>query len=108
MRFTRYTMSSDLVFSRAPIGFYRADCIVEGRVALEVKATRALDHADWRQLLNVLRGTRLELGLLLHFGPKASFKRLVFDNQRKWGLPVYARSVAVDRRSPAALARNGQ
>jgi hypothetical protein len=35
------------------------------------------------QLLNYLRATEIEVGLLLNFGPKPEFKRMVFDNERK-------------------------
>ena len=77
----------EVFYKTVRVGYYRADQIIEGRVVVEAKATRSLEHADWRQLLNVLRGTRLEVGLLLHFGPKASFKRLVFENRRKRALP---------------------
>ena len=36
-----------------------------------------------KQLLNYLRATEIEVGLLLNFGPSAQFRRLVFDNERK-------------------------
>jgi len=50
---------------------------------LELKATRALDSAHEAQLLNYLRATEIEVGLLLNFGLKPEFKRLIFDNPRK-------------------------
>jgi len=49
---------------------------------LELKAARALDSAHQAQLLNYLRATDIE-GLLLNFGLKPEFKRLLFDNPRK-------------------------
>ena len=54
--------------------------LVESRVVLELKASRQLDSSDVAQLLNYLRATDLELGLLLHFGTRASFKRLIASN----------------------------
>jgi PD-(D/E)XK nuclease superfamily protein len=45
--------------------------------------SRALDSAHEAQLLNYLRATDIELGLLLNFGLKPEFKRMVFDNSRK-------------------------
>jgi len=57
--------------------------VVESRVSLEFKAGDRLDPNADSQLLNCLRATRLEVGLVLHFGPKASFKRRVFRNDRK-------------------------
>ena len=42
-----------------------------------------LDPSHEAQLLNYLRATSIEVGLLLNFGPKAEFKRFIFDNERK-------------------------
>jgi GxxExxY protein len=70
-------------FRARQIGAFRADMIVESRVLLELKSMRAPDPRFEAQLLNYLRATRLEVGLLLYFNPKASFKRLVFANDRK-------------------------
>ena len=55
----------------------RADFLVDGKLVVEVKATRRIGEADKDQLLHYLRGTRTEVGLLLHFGPKAEFHRVV-------------------------------
>jgi hypothetical protein len=46
---------------------------------VEVKATKALSPADEKQVLNYLKATSLEVGLLLNFGPKPSFRRLIFS-----------------------------
>lgn len=56
---------------------------MEKRVLLELKAVRALDGSHQAQLLNYLRATDIEIGLLLNFGVKPEVKRLVFDNSRK-------------------------
>ncbi len=60
-----------------------ADMLVEDCVLLELKAARALDTSHVAQLLNYLRATDIEVGLLLNFGLKPEFKRLLFDNPRK-------------------------
>jgi GxxExxY protein len=65
------------------IGTFRADMIVESVVLLEFKAGDRLDPSAEPQLLNYLRASRLQVGLILHFGPKASFKRRVITNDRK-------------------------
>jgi GxxExxY protein len=65
------------------VGVFEPDITVDSSVILEVKAARALDPAHEAQLLNYLRATQIEVGLLLNFGPKPEFKRLVFDNDRK-------------------------
>jgi GxxExxY protein len=65
------------------VGDFRADLMVENAVLLELKAARALDSSHEAQLLNYLRATEIEVGLLLNFGIKPEFKRLAFDNERK-------------------------
>jgi GxxExxY protein len=65
------------------VGAFSADVLVEGCVLLELKAARAIDPSHQAQLLNYLRATEIEIGLLLNFGLKPEFKRLIFDNPRK-------------------------
>jgi GxxExxY protein len=65
------------------VGNFSADMLVENCVLIELKAARALDPAHSAQLLNYLRATKVEVGLLLNFGTKPDFKRLIFDNPRK-------------------------
>jgi len=68
------------------VGEYIADLIVEDVVLLELKATEKIveDHAA--QLLNYLKATNIEVGLVLNFGPTAEFRRKVYDNDRKGSL----------------------
>ena len=70
----------DVAYKGQKVGQYRADVIVEQSVIVELKAGRLLDPSAQKQLLNYLRGTTLEVGLLLHFGPHPAFKRLVVSN----------------------------
>jgi GxxExxY protein len=70
-------------FRGSIIGSFRIDLLVESAVAVELKASRALDRAHEAQLLNYLRASELEVGLLLNFGDKPSFKRMAYSNQRK-------------------------
>ena len=65
------------------VGQFEADLLVEKCVLLELKAARALGSAHQAQLMNYLRATEIEVGLLLNFGPKPEFKRLAYDNSRK-------------------------
>jgi len=65
------------------VGQFEGDLLVEKCVLLELKAARALGSAHQAQLLNYLRATEIEVGLLLNFGPKPEFKRVAFDNSRK-------------------------
>lgn len=68
------------------VGVCFADIVVEGLVILELKSARSIDPAHEAQLLNYLRATTIEVGLLLNFGLRPEFKRLIFDNERKKGL----------------------
>ena len=63
------------------VGFQRADMVVDEKVIVELKATPALPAYSERQLLNYLRGTNLEIGLLLHFGPQPKFHRVASFNR---------------------------
>ena len=65
------------------IGFHRIDMLVDDVIVVEVKSTRRLDECASRQLLNYLRATNLEVGLLLHFGPEPKFYRVICENERK-------------------------
>ena len=70
-------------FRGTKIGHFEADVLVENCVLLELKAARTLDSAHRAQLLNYLRATEIEVGLLLNFGEKPEFKRVIFDNLNK-------------------------
>lgn len=65
------------------IGRFEADLIVEDLVVVELKAVRTIIDSHKAQLLNYLRATEIEVGLLLNFGRRPEFKRMAFDNQRK-------------------------
>jgi len=70
-------------FRGTRVGSFEADVLVEECVLLELKAARCLNLTHRAQLLNYLKATDIEVGLLLNFGLKPEFKRLVFDNSRK-------------------------
>jgi|SRR5688572_3110506 len=65
------------------VGQFQADILVENCVLLELKAARALDSSHRAQLLNYLRATDIEVGLLLNFGERPEFKRVILDNLKK-------------------------
>jgi len=65
------------------VGVFKADLIVNEKVIIELKAVRSIDPAHEAQLINYLKATNLEVGLLLNFGRIPEFKRFVFDNKRK-------------------------
>ena len=65
------------------VGHFEADMLIEKCVLLELKATRALDRSHVAQLRNYLRATDIEVGLLLNFGLRPEFRRLLFSNSGK-------------------------
>ncbi len=65
------------------VGQFRGDILVEDKVLLELKSARTLEAAHEAQLLHYLKSTEIEIGLLLNFGSRPQFRRLLFDNQRK-------------------------
>jgi GxxExxY protein len=70
-------------FQGQVVGEYFADLLVENVVIVELKAASRILSEHEAQLLNYLRATPYEVGLLLNFGPKPDFRRKVFDNDRK-------------------------
>jgi GxxExxY protein len=65
------------------VGEYFADLIVEDKVVLELKAVEYIVEEFENQLLNYLKGTDCEVGLLLNFGKKPEFRRRIYENKRK-------------------------
>ncbi len=70
-------------FHKKQIGEFRADLLVDSRVLVELKTGRDIEPAWEKQLLNYLRATEVEVGLLFNFGPNAQFRRYVFENIKK-------------------------
>ena len=68
------------------VGEYLADMVINDVVLLELKAASQLNDDHSAQLLNYLKATNIEVGLLLNFGPTAVFRRKVYDNERKGSL----------------------
>ena len=67
------------------VGLQRIDLLVDGKVIVEVKSTHDLPRTAHRQLLAYLRGSDLEVGLLLHFGPKPEFFRVISSRKPSRG-----------------------
>jgi GxxExxY protein len=81
-------------FRKQDVGQFRADMLVENLILLELKAVRTLERSHEAQIMNYLRATDLEVGLLLNSGSsEPQFKRIVFENSRK--------KIRVDPRSSA-------
>ena len=61
-----------------PVGVHRLDMVVDEKVVVEIKSTERIPQSVLRQLLSYLKASRLEVGLLLHFGPSPRFYRQIF------------------------------
>ena len=64
-------------FRGQPVGDFRADLIVDACLVVEIKSVSQLHSAHEVQLVNYLKASRIEIGLLLNFGPRPQFKRRV-------------------------------
>ena len=73
-------------FKGVEVGEYFADLVVNESVILELKATECIVQEFEFQLINYLKATEIEVGLLLNFGKKPEFRRKVFENSRKKSL----------------------
>ena len=65
------------------VGEYIADLIINKKVIIEIKAVEKLCEEHKFQLINYLKATNMEVGLLLNFGKKPEFKRVIFTKDRK-------------------------
>lgn len=75
--------SITVYYAGKPVGEYFVDIVVDNAVIVELKAVRQLVDDHEAQLLNYLKATTMEVGLLLNFGPTPEIKRKVYDNARK-------------------------
>lgn len=71
------------------VGDYNADLLVNETVVLELKANEYVVEANENQLINYLKATNIEVGLLLNFGKKPEIRRKIFDNDKKNMLPSF-------------------
>lgn len=73
----------DVYFDGHVVGEYSADLVINDLIILELKAAECLMPEHEAQLINYLRATNKEVGLLLNFGKKPQFKRKAFSNFNK-------------------------
>lgn len=66
-----------------PVGEYFCDLCVENKVIIEIKTVDRLAKAHEAQLLNYLKATSMEIGLLFNFGPRPELARKILTNDRK-------------------------
>ena len=65
------------------VGEYFADIIVNNIVVIELKASKEIVEDNEFQLINYLKATNIELGLLMNFGKEAEYRRKIFMNKYK-------------------------
>jgi len=73
----------DVYYDGKIVGEYYADIFVDNKIIIELKACESLCLEHSYQLLNYLRATDIEVGLLLNFGKKPEFVRKTFLNSQK-------------------------
>jgi len=73
-------------FKEQLVGEYFSDLLVEDKVIVELKATELLMNVHVAQIMNYLKATPIEVGLLLNFGEEPEFKRLIYTNDKKTNL----------------------
>jgi len=71
------------------VGDYRSDIVVNDVVIVETKVLRTIAPENEAQLVNYLKATDLEVGLLLNFGPDPEFRRRVLTNEKKKHRPRF-------------------
>lgn len=73
-------------FKKQLVGEYYSDLLVEDKVIVELKATELIMNVHMAQIMNYLKATPIEVGMLLNFGEGPEFKRLIYTNDRKINL----------------------
>jgi GxxExxY protein len=69
-------------YETVEVGHYIADMVINDLVILEIKAVEKIIKAHDAQLLNYLRSTNIEVGLVLNFGPKPEISRKIYETTR--------------------------
>ncbi len=74
----------NVYYNHKEVGNYYADILVADLIILELKAGEGIIKLEYElQLVNYLKATKYEVGLILYFGEKPTFKRKVFTNDLK-------------------------
>ena len=71
----------EVYYENEIVGEYYADIVVDNKIIIELKAIEALKEVHGNQLVNYLKATEVEIGLLLNFGVKPEIKRKIFTNR---------------------------
>ncbi|GAB4457563.1 MAG: GxxExxY protein [Anaerolineae bacterium] len=72
-----------VIYDGVEVGEYFADLLVNQQVIVELKATKSISPEHEAQLVNYLKATNIDVGLVLNFGPKPQVRRKIFEASRK-------------------------
>jgi GxxExxY protein len=72
----------EIVYLGKCVGVYRIDMLVARQVLVEIKSSSVIGASDSRQLFNYLRASKVNVGLLLHFGPRPAHRRFVWTGKQ--------------------------
>jgi len=72
-----------VLYNGQVVGDYVADIVVEKKIICELKSTKEINPAHEAQLVNYLKATGLEVGLLINFGEQVRVKRKIFNKHGK-------------------------
>jgi GxxExxY protein len=70
-------------FREQRVGDFKADLVIDEKILVELKAVEHLEKAHYAQVMNYLKATKMEVGLLFNFGRQPAFKRFLFENSLK-------------------------
>ena len=73
----------EVFYDQFIVGLYIADIVVNESVIIEIKVAENIGSEHENQLTNYLKATKIEVGMLLNFGPAPQFKRKVFSSKYK-------------------------
>jgi GxxExxY protein len=63
------------------VGEYVADMVLDNKIIVELKAVKGIEDIHFAQLFNYLKATGFEVGLLINFGPRFTFKRRIYNQE---------------------------
>jgi GxxExxY protein len=71
-----------VMYGGKPVGDFIADLLIEGSVLVELKANKTIDRSHENQLLNYLKSSGIEVGLLINFGESVQIRRKIFTSTK--------------------------
>jgi GxxExxY protein len=76
-------MPVKVFYDEVVVGEYYADLVINDVVILELKSVETINDAHSAQLINYLKATGMEVGLILNFGPNPQITRKIYDEAKR-------------------------